>query len=153
MCGGGGVGRTKLGSQKIHTIQYHFCNDDTVVMPRRRGKCNRLASQPRDHPDPLFSPSALLYLAIYWMYAHSEIALKCIEKLNKLISGYDFLNIPPDHILYWPSVSVLSGFLVLSFVLIVIKFAPALYIIFGDVMFMCIFWVLHDHPSYTNWYK
>lgn len=127
-------------------------------MPRRRGKRNRIPSnldassgdssslvgQPRDNLDL----SWLAVVVIYWAYAHWVIALKCVEKLNNLLFqvwGYDRLNIPRDSILesilYW-RFSVLSIPLISFFIYVVMKFAPAIYIVFGDVMFMCIFWVL-----------
>ena len=116
-------------------------------MPRRRG---RLAGQPRDHSDSPCpsSDSVVLNFAFYWVYAHLNIALKCVKKLNDLLfrfSGYDRLydrlNIPHGGILYW-RFTVVSIPLMLLFIQVVMKFAPVFYIVLGEVIFMCIFWVL-----------
>ena len=128
-------------------------------MPRRRRRrlASPRASQPTgDHSDsPRDSPSSSPFplsdlvvlvsvFAIYWVYAHLDIAVKCIKKLNDLLFrywGYDRLNIPHSGILYW-QFTLHSIPLMLLFILVVINFAPASYIVLVDVIFMCIFCVL-----------
>ena len=145
-------------------------------MPRRRRNRNRdrvssnlnrpsgedsssLAGQQRDNFDISLAYVAILaLLTFYWAYVHLAIALKCVKKLNNLLFqfwGYDRLNIPHNSILYlfhyW-KFSLFSIPLILLFILVVMKLTPANYIVFGDVMFMCIFWLL-DQAGYVQPYS
>ena len=88
------------------------------------------------------------------MYSHATIAFKCIKKLSELLLQLDyqrcgfqvrnFKNLPDfPSVLHLPYI-VISIFITVSMVLFVITSAPVLYVLFGDVIVMCVYWTLDE---------
>ena len=130
-------------------------------MPNRKRKRNRAlgsTSSPNSTPassdsqnravgpvsDPVVGDSAVwILLVFYWAKAHFWLVRKCSEKVNKLLfrlQGYDRRTSEMLYT-YWTQFTILSYVLTCMFFYVCVRIIPAPYIVFADVIFMCIFWV------------
>ena len=80
---------------------------------------------------------------LFWVTAHFWLARKCSNKICKLLIQLQDYDRKTSEMLYsqWTPLTLLSYVVTFMIFCVSVKLIPVLYIVFTDVMFMCIFWI------------
>ena len=90
--------------------------------------------------------SVVWTFVFYWASAHFWLARKCSEKVNKLLFRLQGFDRQASEMLcsYWTPFTFISYMLTFMFSYVCVVSIPVLYIVFADVIFMCIFWISEE---------
>ena len=120
-------------------------------MPSRKRKRNRaldFTSTSTSAPSASASSDYTVWdFVLFWVTAHFWLARKCSNKIYKLFIQLHDCDRKTSEMLYlqWtsltPVLTLISYVVTLVIFYVTVKVIPVLYIVFADVIFMCVFWI------------
>ena len=122
-------------------------------MPSRKRKRNRALDFTSDFTSTsarstsASSDYTVWDFVLFWVSAHFWLARKCSNKICKLLIQLQDCDRKTSEMLYsqWtpltPAFALASYMVTFVIFYVIVKVIPVLYIVFADVIFMCIFWI------------
>ena len=114
-------------------------------MPSRKRKRNRALDFTSTSASSASASSdyTVWDFVLFWVSAHIWLARKCSNKICKLLIQLQDYDRKTSEMLYsqWTPLTLLSYVVTFMIFCVSVTHIPVLYIVFADVIFMCIFWI------------